>query len=125
MELCRWNIAPHDIQTKLTQLQKFLDKGIQVAVCVAYETRRGKWREQYPKAVEVCQVHAVRCENLRCVTLSSRVHDCYLRLSSVTLSCIACSMMGNCKIKHVKHFRVPATVPRHTPNAALQAKVEL
>jgi translation initiation factor IF-3 len=53
MQTCRWNIAPHDIKTKLSQLQKFLDKDLQVAVCVTFETRKNKWTEQYPKAVEV------------------------------------------------------------------------
>lgn len=53
MQTCRWNIAPHDIKTKLSQLQKFLDKDLQVAVCVTFETRKNKWKEQYPKAVEV------------------------------------------------------------------------
>jgi hypothetical protein len=53
---CRHNIAPHDLETKTKQLEDFLSKGRQVAVSVTYETRAGKWKEQYPKAVQVCSL---------------------------------------------------------------------
>ena len=52
--LCRYNITAHDLETKMKKLDEFLSQGRQVAVSVTYETRQGKWKEQYPKAVQAC-----------------------------------------------------------------------
>ncbi|KAH6850844.1 hypothetical protein B0I37DRAFT_372534 [Chaetomium sp. MPI-CAGE-AT-0009] len=43
MEL-NWAIAPHDLQTRMTQLKKFLSKGCQVRVTMMHPKKRGKRR---------------------------------------------------------------------------------
>lgn len=51
--LCSWNIAKHDLDVKMRQVEEFLNKGKMVAVSTTYEYRGNKWQEQYPKAVQV------------------------------------------------------------------------